>query len=210
MPPKDYVARGRAPAKKASAAKPTKKKAPAKKAKAPQGRSAAASAPVESNGIPFVRIGFTLAVLVGFGVFLWNLKDSADSRRAEKQASQQVSTAPNGTAAKDDLPEMPEEKWEFIETLTDPDYEVKVELPKQADTSDKEYILQCGSFRKEEQAESMRAKIAFQGLESQIKPSNGKNGLWYRVILGPYKRKRAAEKDRHTLQRAGFNYCRVW
>ena len=95
-------------------------------------------------------------------------------------------------------------------TLTDPNYEVPVEMPEPIEQSDKEYVLQCGSFRKMDQADAMRARIILQGIEAKIKESNGKNGRWYRVVMGPYDRKRAAEKDRHTLQRAGFTTCRIW
>ena len=48
------------------------------------------------------------------------------------------------------------------------------------------------------------------GLESQVRSSEGKNGLWYRVILGPYETKRAAERDRHKLQRAKIYGCAIW
>lgn len=33
---------------------------------------------------------------------------------------------------------------------------------------------------------------------------------WYRVVLGPYKFKRDAEKDRHKLQRAKIEPCAIW
>ena len=208
MAPKDYVARDKVPAKKTPAKK--RGSGPSKSAGRGNSRKAAAKNNVPAAGnLPLLRIAFTLLILIGFGVFLWNIKESADTRRTEQQAA--VEAKRQAEAKKqDDLPEMPEEKWEFIETLTDPNYEVKVELPDQPQTADKEYVMQCGSFRKQQQAEGMRAKIAFQGLESSIRESNGKNGRWYRVVLGPYQRKRAAEKDRHTLQRAGFTTCRIW
>lgn len=224
MSPKDYVARDRVPPKstnKARTTKPktTRSKTPATAAapkKAAPGRGPAKKAP-EPKGmvIPKVRIAFTFIVLVGFVVFLWNIKDSSENRKAELVQEEQTSSTEAGsanatTAKQDDLPELKEEEWEFMETLTDPDYEVKVELPEETPTSTQTFILQCGSFKKMEQAEQMRARIAFQGLESQIKESNGSNGRWYRVILGPFERKRLAEKDKHTLQRAGFTTCKIF
>lgn len=220
MSPKDYVARERVPAKKNTRAKnskpaTTRSKSPQSKAGTPK---AAAPSPAEkvpqesaSPAVLKFRIAFTLIVLVGFVVFLWNIKESSKARQPEAANSFRES-APSNSAAQtqDDLPELQEEEWEFMETLTDPDYEIPVEMPDPLAVSDTEYVLQCGSFRKQEQAESMRARIAFQGLEAHIKESNGENGLWYRVAMGPYERKRAAEKDRHTLQRAGFTTCRIW
>ncbi len=70
--------------------------------------------------------------------------------------------------------------------------------------------MQCGSFRKQGQAEELKARIAFQGFEAQVRPSEGSSGRWYRVIIGPYESKRLAEKQRHTLQRAKINGCKIW
>jgi cell division protein FtsN len=85
------------------------------------------------------------------------------------------------------------------------DKEVVVDIPEK-EKSTRRYQMQCGSFRNQGDAESLKAKIAFQGLTSQVK----KTGDWYRVILGPYERKRPAEKDRHKLQRAKINGCQIW
>jgi cell division protein FtsN len=76
--------------------------------------------------------------------------------------------------------------------------------------SDKRYLMQCGSFRAASQAQKMKATIAFQGLEAQVRPSDGKSGRWHRVILGPYDSKRLAEKHRHSLQKANINTCKIW
>ena len=97
------------------------------------------------------------------------------------------------------LPELPEEEWEYIKTL--PGYEVEVEVREQ-EKSDKRYLMQCASFRTRAQAEEMKAKIAFQGLEALIRHSTGSNGDWFRVILGPYESKRDAEKAKHSLRKA--------
>ena len=70
--------------------------------------------------------------------------------------------------------------------------------------------MQCGSFRQQDRADEMRAQLALQGIESQVRPSNGKNGLWYRVVLGPYDYKRDAEIDRHVAQRIGIGTCQIW
>lgn len=101
------------------------------------------------------------------------------------------------------LPEKPQPKWDYVDTLKTK--EVKVDIPVETKPS-KPYQMQCGSFRNKSDAESLKAKIAFQGLESTVK----KTGNWYRVILGPYDRKRLAEKERHKLQRARINGCQIW
>ena len=80
-------------------------------------------------------------------------------------------------------------------------YEVKEKGP---------YKMQCGSFKTEKQANMLKANIAFSGLESTIKTVTGKNGTWHKVFLGPYKRKRKAEKDRHLLKRNKIYGCEIW
>ena len=62
-----------------------------------------------------------------------------------------------------------------------PDY-----VPKTPDPS-VVYILQTGSFRAHADAEKQKATIAFQGMQAHIEQTNtADNGIWYRVILGPF------------------------
>ncbi|MCV2884306.1 SPOR domain-containing protein [Aestuariibacter sp. AA17] len=173
MAQKDYVSRGRS----------TKKAPP----------------PPPSKPLPWIRIAITVALIAGFGFFLWTIKDNAETAPATQGVPSQVE--------KDPLPQLEDEEWDYPELLSD--HEVEIEV-KEQEKPEVPYLMQCGSFRKEGQAEEMRAKLAFQGLEAQIRPSNGKNGLWYRVILGPYDYKRDAEKDRHAIRRIGITSCRIW
>ncbi|MEW9798840.1 SPOR domain-containing protein [Alteromonas sp. CYL-A6] len=183
MAQRDYVSRGRAPQKKNNK-KPQSKVKP--------------STPVAS--FPIARLVVVLVLLVGFAVFLWNIKDASDTR---PDAPVQQTTK----VAEDELPELPEEEWEYIKTL--PGYEVEVEVEEQ-EASDKRYLMQCASFRTRAQAEEMKAKIAFQGLEAQIRPSSGANGDWFRVILGPFDSKRDAERAKHSLRKVNISTCQIW
>ncbi|MCW8109269.1 SPOR domain-containing protein [Alteromonas ponticola] len=192
MAQKDYVSRGRTP-QKGNKKSPTKK-SPAKKQaniKADTSHSAA---------LPWVRLIVVVALLVGFVVFLWTIKDSA-----KQKVDAPVSIDANKD--KDDLPQLPEEEWEYIKSL--PGYEVEVDVAEQ-EKSDKRYLMQCASFRTRSQAEEMKATIAFQGLESQIRPSTGANGEWFRVILGPFETKRDAERAKHTLRKVNIATCQIW
>ncbi|CAQ86336.1 MULTISPECIES: cell division protein FtsN [Photorhabdus] len=72
---------------------------------------------------------------------------------------------------------------------------------KPAETAQR-MILQCGSFRNMDQAESVRASLAFTGIESQITTGGG----WHRVVLGPYS-KSTAEKMQERLKGAGVSGC---
>ncbi|KPU83378.1 cell division protein [Psychromonas sp. PRT-SC03] len=100
----------------------------------------------------------------------------------------------------DVLPAKPEPRWEYEKTLKVK--EVEVDIPKKQ-LPTHSYLLQCASFRNLDDAETLKVRIAFQGLNTTIKKTTD----WYRVTLGPYERKRLAEKDRHKLQRVHIDGC---
>ena len=106
------------------------------------------------------------------------------------------------------LPPQPKEEWTYLKELENK--HVEVDIPDVvASRTPVLYQLQCASFRQESQANEMKAVIAFQGLEAQVRQIEGTTGIWYKVALGPYERKRDAERKRHTLQKAGINGCQI-
>ncbi len=65
------------------------------------------------------------------------------------------------------------------------------------------WMVQCGSFRATDQAESVRAQLAFEGIESRITAGGG----WNRVMLGPYSTRAAADKALARLKGIGMSSC---
>lgn len=116
-----------------------------------------------------------------------------------------VESQPKTKRKADPLPPPPKEDWDYVKTL--PNKEVKVTAKEQV-VSEIPYIMQCGAYKKMSQAESRKLDIAFQGISSKIRKKEGSN--WYRVVLGPYKFKREAEKDKHKLQKAKIEPCAIW
>ncbi|SDI38173.1 cell division protein FtsN [Ferrimonas sediminum] len=155
---------------------------------------------------PWLRLVLVIALIGGFGYFLWSIQGASDGQPVADTPVAVPVTKPKPAKAEPALPEKPQETWEYIETL--PEKEVEVEVPKQELGGP--YQMQCGSFRKQSQAEAMKAKIAFMGMESQVRRTTGSNGVWFRVVLGPYERKRVAESERHKVQRGGINGCQIW
>ena len=47
-------------------------------------------------------------------------------------------------------------------------------------------ILQVGSFQSEEEADSLKAQLAFLGLEANVKSALVKDTTWHRVQIGPF------------------------
>jgi cell division protein FtsN len=173
---------------------------------------------------PWLRIIIALTLVCGFvfGLYFLQTSSTEDDSTLEQNGPGQSENSPSSAPVvsndsdvvvsdpaldRDPLPVLGEEDWAFIDAL--PEYSVEVDIPEAVD-SDKQYIMPCGSFRATSRAEELRAILAMQGLEARIIESNGANGRWYRVVLGPYERKRAAERDRHQLRRANVNTCKIY
>ena len=77
--------------------------------------------------------------------------------------------------------------------------------PKQtAEKKDeRRWMVQCGSFKGAEQAETVRAQLAFEGFNSRITTNNG----WNRVVIGPVKGKENADNTIRRLKVAGHTNC---
>lgn len=99
------------------------------------------------------------------------------------------------------------------QTVTPPPVQVKHPEPKpqpkpevKPETkpeSKQKWMVQCGSFRATDQAESVRARLAFEGIESRITAGGG----WNRVVLGPYSSRAAADKTLSRLKGVGMSSC---
>lgn len=184
MPQKDYVKTGR----------------PKAKTTKPRQSRARGNTQTPANGKPLLLLMITALLIGGFIYFLWFLNQQpAVTVVAEPPAAPPVK--------KDELPAKPtEEPYQYIKELENK--EVKVEVTEQQATGP--YQMQCGSFRLQSQAESMKAQIAFVGFSSEIRRTEGSNGVWYRVVLGPYDSKRQATADRNRLRQQGINTCQIW
>lgn len=146
------------------------------------------------------RSGLLAVLLVGiFGYGLYTLSnDPEPPQPVVKQAKPKPKP-------KKILPAPPEEKWDYVESL--PNREIEVTAKEQV-VSEIPYIMQCGAYTNAAQAEARKLDIAFQGINSKIRKKEGSK--WYRVVLGPYKLKRDAERDKHKLQRAKIEPCAIW
>lgn len=74
--------------------------------------------------------------------------------------------------------------------------------PKEQEKTQK-FMVQCGSFKGTDQAESQRAKLAFEGFEGRITTGGG----WNRVVIGPYNNRSGADGTLSRLKSAGISGC---
>ena len=138
--------------------------------------------------------------LLDLDIFLWSIKDIQTPEPSQKaNPIKQVEK-------KNELPTPPEEKWQYMEELKSKEVEVGEYAVKEKGP----YKMQCGSFRTRKQAEVMKANIAFSGLSAKVSASKGSNGTWHKVFLGPYEKKREAEKDKHKLKNNNIGTCQIW
>ncbi|WP_455426238.1 cell division protein FtsN [Dryocola sp. LX212] len=75
--------------------------------------------------------------------------------------------------------------------------------PQEKPKDEKRWMVQCGSFKGSEQAETVRAQLAFEGFDSRITTNNG----WNRVVIGPIKGKENADGTLNRLKIAGHGNC---
>ncbi|MGU5714254.1 SPOR domain-containing protein [Aeromonas taiwanensis] len=70
------------------------------------------------------------------------------------------------------------------------------------------YMMQCAALRSQDSAESLKARIAFTaGLSSSLQVINGANGTVYKVMVGPFNGKAAADAANRKLQGSGISGC---
>ena len=108
------------------------------------------------------------------------------------------------------LPSKPIEAWTYVEAL--PKAKVIVDDVKVQDDSGP-FLMQCGAFKSQVQAQKLadRIEVSYSSLYPIVKKSVTKSGAtWYRVILGPYNKRRIAETDRYWLQKKGLYDCKIW
>ena len=63
------------------------------------------------------------------------------------------------------------------------------------------YILQAGSFRKLNEADSMKAKLAMLGVEANIQTVKVNRDTWHRVRIGPYSNLTQLQRVRDRLRK---------
>ena len=124
--------------------------------------------------------------------------------------NQRVKPVEKETAAKKTDTPKPKENAQTDKPVVAVDTKPSPAKNQPESTSNVRFVLQCGAYRKKSQADERKAKIAFQGMNSQLKISSDAKGTWYRVVLGPYSQKSSAEKDKAKLQSAGVSPCGIW
>jgi len=156
------------------------RKTPARK-KPSQRRSATTqSRQAPAHGWRWYFAGVLTGVFLSFLLYLGTLPPPAGSMQ-EQQSGPQPTVEP------------PKPRFDFYTLLPEQTIEVEVETQAEAvkprtskKTPTELYLLQAGSFRQREDADRRRAELLLLGLEPKVEETNGDNGRWYRVYVGPF------------------------
>ena len=95
-------------------------------------------------------------------------------------------------------------RYEFWETLPTNDVAVTTDPYEMSATKSavaKEYLLQAGSFRKQDEADALRAELILAGFAATTSEvSLVGEDRWFRVLVGPYTSRRETRKAMSALR----------
>jgi len=142
---------------------------------------------------------------------LEKLKQQA-KKQDSKKASADTSNAESGTEKKEQkfnfytlLPELevliPESETRPPETKSKTSSNTAGNATGNTVKNNKRYVLQVGSFQNLNDAEKLKANLAFLGLNANIQHVTVNRQAWHRVRTGPYNSKQQLYKHQKTLKR---------
>lgn len=162
----------------------TRKAAPPRKT---QSRHHPGETPTRGKGLRLYLGGVLTGVFLSFVGYLTTLPDP----RAPADSGQEMTATPQPET---DIPKvvyqfyniLPEQTLDVMEEQDMVEPAADVSKPPTATELPERWVLQAGSFRQREDAESRRAELIFLGLEPKIEEATSDTGRWFRVYLGPF------------------------
>jgi cell division protein FtsN len=159
-----------------------------------------------------VCIGFLLGVLTAGGIAAYFVKSPVPfldrPKPQDKPPTANLKDAPKA-AASDGKP-----RFDFYRILPGQEEPVSGDELKRQAAREKAgkadaastYFLQAGAFQSPADADNLKARVAFLGLEASVEPTSlPDKGLWYRVRLGPYVKIEDINKVRAQLAQNGID-----
>ena len=68
-----------------------------------------------------------------------------------------------------------------------------------------EYLLQAGSFKRKQEADSLKARLALLGIESSVEKVQVHGDNWHRIRIGPFTSLREINATRNRLRNNDLN-----
>lgn len=191
-----------------------KRKSPQRRTTKPRSGAARGRGKPPANKPPLRVLALAVAIVALFVLGLVWLKKGQEPKGPDSPIifTEQTQTQPSAQQAPpqatlDALPDAPQERWQYIQELEN--HTVEVVVPEREEA--RRRLMQCGSFRREGDAQELRARIAMAGYESQVRRTeSSQHGVWFRVILGPFDGLRPAQTVNNQLRRNNIHGCQIW
>jgi cell division protein FtsN len=91
-------------------------------------------------------------------------------------------------------------KFEVV--VPEKDKDVRPDMKSVPETRSGTYVLQAGSYRNFADADRVRAKLALQGIESNVQKVTVDNDTWHRIRIGPISKLDDLNRMRQVLRKA--------
>lgn len=173
----------------------------------------------QKNSLPgyvWLLSGLAIGLFIAFIVYLdkqpENTKDFGSAVQQELEKLKKQTKKDGTTKTKTKTSEKKEQKFNFYTILP----ELEVLIPESetrppdstSETIDKtitnatkkQYVLQVGSFQNINDADKLKANLAFLGLEANIQHVTVNQQAWHRVRTGPYLNKQLLYKNQKLLK----------
>ncbi len=167
-----------------------------------------------NRGHPFLSgllFGFLLGVISAVALTIY-LKGDTSPFESKNINAPTIPTITEGAGTNNNpdakQPETKEDDLDFYTILPETESTVSVKEINDADIKVKKesYFLQVGSFKKQTDADNLKAKLALQGFEAIVQTANlPDKGTWHRVRVGPLNNIKTINKVRSDLTANNFN-----
>lgn len=179
-------------------------------------RGARASSPLSSK-LLWLGGGLAGGLVLGYAGYSMTAAMQQPGAQSRVEASRPAAVPQAAPARPAPTPAAPPEKqapprFDFYTLLPEMEVEITDDklneamqaLPK---TRDGPYILQLGSFRRHDEADNLKARLALLGIEAEIQTVIIRDDdVWYRVRVGPYDSIRDLAQVRNRLNRNDIQF----
>ena len=199
----------------------------AKKKPAPKRGASRQTAPAKQPipGWVWLAVGLTVGAVI---VFLMKLEPGGDDIKRAKPEQQKADKVAETSKPAQATPQQPvKPKYDFYTLLPESEVIVPPEavpektppVPAQPallgqtpppappvikPAATTQYFLQAGSFRKQADADKVRAQIILLGQSVKVESGTVKEETWYRVMVGPFSNREQLTGAQEQLAGAGF------
>ena len=145
---------------------------------------------------------FLLLMLLSFVAFILFLDQKIVSSGAGRNQEQPASGGENKPTI-DFYSVLPQREVEIPISEED---RAAIENPSINKEAVDQSILQVGSFQNADEADSLKAQLAFLGLEASVKPALVNDETWHRVQLGPFASESKLSRAKNLLIENDIDY----